>query len=400
MVQKIDSRVRVVILINELLRGGAQRIVLDIVRTIDRDRFAIVVVCLKSEKNFQADSATVRNDMAQAGIPVVDLGGGPFFRFKDALVLYHYLKESRPEILHTFLPYAGILGRLVAPWAGVRSVISVQCNLPVAYDRKTFILDKITLPLATAWVGATEGIERSYGGSSEIFSENSWEKGRRHFTIVAGVDLPVFDRTLACVDRRAKRNEIGIPSEATVVMMIARLISWKGHADLIAAMKLMPPTTHLVLVGWGPLETELRAAVRKDDTTERVHFLGARNDVTELLATADVYVQAHGYAPDGKIWMGPNTSQMEACAALVPSVSTAVPLIESLIEDGKTGRLAQPNNPEDLARRIMEVCEDPVTAREQAKEARKRVEERYSVAAMVRTYQDVYEKLIQSHGKK
>ena len=57
----------------------------------------------------------------------------------------------------------------------------------------------------------------------------------------------------------------------------------------------------------------------------------------ELLKTADVYIQAHSRATDGSIWMGPNTSQMEACAASIPSVSTAVPLIESLIEDGVTG---------------------------------------------------------------
>jgi glycosyltransferase involved in cell wall biosynthesis len=389
-----NAKIQVVILINELLRGGAQRIVLDIARNIDRKRFALQVVYLKAGTNFAPDAQTVLGELEASGTPVTCLSGGPHFSFAEAIRLYRFLRRERPHVLQTFLPYAGILGRIIGRLARVPHIISVQCNLPIAYTKKNYWLDKLTLPFAETWIGATEGIEQSYGDSVEPFTREAWQKGRRHFTIVAGVDLPVFDAKIAKTDRNAKRRELGIAKTDTLIMMTARLISWKGHADLIRAMQFLPLSTHLALVGWGPLEAELKAQAEKEGTSKRIHFLSSRNDVIELLAAADIYVQAHSYAADGSVWKGPNTSQMEACAARVPSVSTAVPLIETLIEDGVTGILAQPNDPRDLARAILFLYEHPDNAQRLAQAARKRVEERFSLASMIHSYEGLYEAMI------
>ena len=135
----------------------------------------------------------------------------------------------------------------------------------------------------------------------------------------------------------------------------------------------------------------MKFQTKKEGVDKRVHFLGSRSDHIELLKAADIYVQAHNYTAEGNVWKGPNTSQMEACAAGVPSVSTAVPLIDTLIEDGVTGILARPNDPFDLARAITFLCEHPDDARRFAQAARVRVEERYSVSKMVNAYEELYE---------
>lgn len=389
-----NAPIRIVILINELLRGGAQRIVLDIAQNIDRKRFALQVVYLKADTNFSRDAQTVLSELEASGIPAVCLSGGPHFSFTEAIRLYTFLRRERPHILQTFLPYAGILSRIVGRLARVPHITSVQCNLPAAYDARTYWLDKLTLPFAETWTGATEGIEQSYGGSVEPFTRKAFQGGRKHFTVVAGVNLPLFDTQIAKVDREAKRREIGIAKADTLVMMTARLISWKGHTDLVGAMQFLPVSMHLALVGWGPLEAELKAKAEKEGTAGRIHFLGSRNDVIELLATADIYVQAHGYAADGSVWNGPNTSQMEACAAHVPSVSTVVPLIETLIEDGVTGILARPNDSTDLARAILFLHEHPNDAQRMAEAARKRVEEHYSLTSMIHSYESLYEAMV------
>ncbi len=85
---------------------------------------------------------------------------------------------------------------------------------------------------------------------------------------------------------------------------------------------------------------------------------------------------------------------MEACAAGVPSVSTSVPLIESLIEDGVTGKLGRPNDPKDLARALEYMLSHREEAQEMARRARLRVEERFSVAAMVQSYAALYKAMI------
>lgn len=400
MTENLDQRIRVVILINELLRGGAQRIVLDIAQNIDRKHFALQIIYLKADTNSTSDAQTVLGDLKASGISTTCLFGGPRFSFAEAVQLYKFLRREKPQVLQTFLPYAGVLGRFIGHLARVPHIISVQCNLPIAYDAKTYWLDKQTLPLAEVWTGASEGIELSYGGSSEPFTHEAWQQGRRHFTIVAGVDLPVFDARVAKVDREAKRREIGISADNTLIMMTARMVSWKGHTDLIGAMQFLPSSMHLALVGWGSLEEELKTKAEKEGTSRRIHFLGSRSDNAELLATADIYVQAHNYAADGSVWKGPNTSQMEACAAHVPSVSTAVPLIETLIEDGVTGILARPNDPHDLARAITFLYEHPDDAHRLAEAARRRIEERYSVAKMVSAYEAVYQNLAMASDTK
>lgn len=410
------------ILVNELLRGGAQRIIYDIARTIDKDRYDLHIVYLKGHQVFDANTKSLLEEVISTGVRITPIDGGRKFSYREFDAVRKLLVAEEPDMLHTFLPYAGIIGRVAGRLAGVRSIVSTQCNLPLAYTAKVYWLDRLTLPLASAWTGATEGIEDAYGGSIAYVGEELWKKGRRHYTIVGGVDLSHLEQTLARTDRKAKRRTLELPEDAVVLMMVARLISWKGHQALIEAMQYLDPKAHLVLVGWGPLEGELKAQAARLGVESRVHFLGARSDVYELLAIADVYIQSHEYAPTGEkrilaaaqdlaryfwnkvnkkypqgvqhrygeVWKGPNLSQVEACAAGVPSVSTNVPLIEYLIEDGVTGTLAEPNNPQDLARAITWVIEHPEEAKVLAVEAKKRVEERYTVASMVRQYEALY----------
>lgn len=383
-------RVKICILVNELLPGGAQRIVLDIAKNVDRERFDLVVVQLKSHTHFGAVPNLVQ-DFDAIGARVVSIEGGRRIGLRELYRLYRLLRREQPSIVHTFLPYAGIVGRVISRLAGIRTVISTQCNLPVAYTRFVYWLDRWTLYLASTWVGATEGIEMAYSGSFESFSLKSWQTGRRHFTIVAGVDIPSFDARLQRADRNALRQALGISDSEILILMIARLVSWKGHKDLLASLVHLPPSVHISLVGWGPLEKELRSQAESLGCSERVHFLLARPDVPELLAASDIYAQTHGHAPDGSIWQGPNTSQMEACAARVPSVSTRVPLIERLIEDGVTGKLAEPDNPRSIAEALSYLMQHPDDARIFAAAARARVEERYSIENMVRLYENLYE---------
>lgn len=384
-----SKTISVVIIVNELLRGGAQRIILDIARGIDKRQFSITVTYLKSHKNFGEKAATLEEEFRRANVRVISLEGAQKFSFLDLLKLIRFLRDERPDIVHTFLPYAGTLGRIAARIARVPRIMSTQCNVRVAYGFKGYWYDRITLVLAHAWTAATEGIELEYGGSAAPFSRGSWALGRRHFSISAGVDLSAFDARIAACDKNAKRAEIGIPKDVPLVMMTARLISWKGPTDLVEAMRYVP-RAHLIIVGWGPLQKRLAKQARDNGSGERVHLLGARSDVAELLAAADVYVQAHNRSADGDIWAGPNLSQIEACAAKIPSVSTRVPLIECLIEDGITGKLAEPNNPRSLAAAIQWVIDHPKEARAMALAARERVRERYTVEHMVNQYAGMY----------
>lgn len=386
---------RVLIVINELLRGGAQRIVADVAKGLDRAEYELSVLHLKSHRNFGA-APTLEEEIRATGTHVLSLEGAPRASLREFFALVALMRREKPDIVHTFLPYAGTLGRIAARLAGVPCVISTQCNTRVAYGFFGFWADRLTLVFASAWVAASRGIELTYARDAATFSAQLWKEGRRHFTVAAGVDLPAFDARVAATSKEEKRREIGVPSNVPLVMMTARLLNWKGPTDVVEAVERIP-NAHLALIGWGPLEGALRSYAEIHGFPERLHVLGARADIPELLAAADIYVQAHRRSADGTIWMGPNTAQMEACAAKVPSVSTKVPLIEDLIEDGVTGKLAAPNDAADIRRAIRELLADPEAAARLVARARARVEERFSTESMVRTHEMLYIRLTDSY---
>lgn len=383
----------IVIIVNELLRGGAQRIILDIASRIDKTKFSLHVVFLKSERIFPAETKTVLDEILQTGARVTSIGGEQRFTRNEFKRLVAFLRRERPAIVHTYLPYAGTVGRVAARMAGIKHIISTQCNLPVAYTKRVYWLDRLTLPLAHAWTGATEGIEQHYGGSTAPFTREAWDQGRRHFTIVAGVDTAKITAVRTATDRTKKRNELGIPLDVPLALMTARLISWKGHEELIAAMAKVP-RAHLMLAGWGPLEAQLREQATALGIADRIHFLGARTDVYELLAAADLYIQTFSRDAKGNQWIGPNTSVIEAAAAGVPVVATRVPLIESLIEHEQTGFLANEQDPDDLAAQINRMIESPQDAARMSIAAQQRAIERYSLDRMVEQTEGLYTALL------
>lgn len=384
------SKKKIVIIVNELLRGGAQRIILDIAKKIDHNEFDLHVVTLKAENVFPPESKTLLSDLLKTGTKVTMIDGRQRVSFGEFLRLVRFLKREKPDVVHTFLPYAGTVGRIASRVVGIKNIISTQCNLPVAYSKKVYWLDKLTLPLAKVWVGATEGIEFHYGRSSEYYTNDLWKKGRRHFSIVAGVDLEKIEQVVKNCNRKEKRRAIGVTEQDKLVLMTARLISWKGHREVINAMKLLPEDYHVAFAGWGPLESDFKLLAKKLGLDKRVHFLGVRDDIYELLAAADFYIQAFSRLKNGDIWVGPNTSLIEAAAAGVPIVCTSVPLIDKLIEDCVTGKLTKIDVPESYATALEWFSNHHGLIPQMTQLARDRVRDHYSVETMVNQFERLY----------
>lgn len=391
------EKIKVVIIVNELLRGGAQRMILDAVQNYSRDTFDILVVTLKACADHGSGEETIRAEVEAGGTRVVEINGGQRFSFSEFYRLFRFLKEEKPDIVHTYLPYAGTIGRVAGRLSGVKAIISTQCNLPSAYSKKVYWLDLLTLPLAHKWTAATEGIESEYGKTVAYVSENLLREGRRHFSVVAGVNLEKLQKLKDGFDRVAKRTELGLTDTDIAVMMTARLISWKGHAHFVDAIQYVPKNVKVFFVGWGPLEKQLKK--QRDDLglTEQIAFLGSRNDVPELLLAMDIYAQTHVKSADGKIWVGPNTAQMEACAAGVPSISSAVPQVDFLIQDKITGLLYTPGDSSALAKAIVYMVEHKEKALKMAFEARKVVESKYTARAMTCAYELLYAYMAQKN---
>jgi glycosyltransferase involved in cell wall biosynthesis len=209
----------------------------------------------------------------------------------------------------------------------------------------------------------------------------------RHRVQVAHNGLPEL-RHVTREELESLRAHLGIPGEARIVSIVARMRIEKGHRTLISALDLLPSRTiipiHLVIVGTGPYESEIREFAAAARTRDRVHFVGDHFDVAPWFRLSDVIA---------------NPSDRDACplavieamSAVRTIVATQVGGVPELIEQGTSGLLVEPSDPSALADAIASVVASPELARALATGARKRYEEHFSIAAMVRRFREIYE---------
>lgn len=181
------------------------------------------------------------------------------------------------------------------------------------------------------------------------------------------------------------RVDLGLDLADRTVIAIGRLVEHKGAMDLVRAFDLVRnrlPGTKLVLVGQGPAFRDIRAEVAARDLSGCVFLLGERWDVERLLALADCFVLPSHYE-------GMSTAMLEAMAAGVPVVATAVSGAPEVITDGETGLLVPAADPEALAMAICKALEGGGRDSALARNARRVVATHHRFDRMVDSVEDL-----------
>src|SRR5262249_26429787 len=190
--------------------------------------------------------------------------------------------------------------------------------------------------------------------------------------------------------RAAIRHELAIDDTDVLVGMVARLDPIKGHRffiDAVAEVLRVHPDAHFVLIGDGPLRSEIKERLEKARLRDRVHLLGDRSDVSRLISGLDLLVLS-------SLHEGLPNAVMEAMAAGVPVVATAVGGTKELITDGETGFLAPAADSHALARQINLALKKSDTRSQITAAARKRIEAEYGMERMVNSVERLYDELL------
>jgi glycosyltransferase involved in cell wall biosynthesis len=211
--------------------------------------------------------------------------------------------------------------------------------------------------------------------------------------IYSGTDLGRFHPG---VDGRCIRAELGLDPAHRLVTQIG-IRSWRGNDDVLEAMARVchaAPHARLLFVGAPPARVlSLRDRAFRRGIGDRVHVLGHREDIPEILAASDLVVDA-SYAG-----LGLTGSLREALAVETPVVGTDLEGHPELILEGETGLLVPPRNPDALAQAILRVLENPTLAKALARAGRKRVEAHFSMAQKVQRTEALYERLRAASGR-
>jgi glycosyltransferase involved in cell wall biosynthesis len=203
--------------------------------------------------------------------------------------------------------------------------------------------------------------------------------------IATGVDLARFNPQI----EGTLHKELGIAPNVPLVGMISVLRSWKGHATFLdAAALLLRDSTRpvrFVIAGDGPGRDELAAKIAQEPWKNRVTLLGHRADVPNILASLNVLVlPSHAHEGIPQIIL-----QAQAMSRAV--VATTIGGIPEVVEDGATGLLVPPRDPEALAQNIASLLDDPSLAARLGQTARAAIEKNHSLDAMGETLLALYD---------
>ena len=303
----------------------------------------------------------------------------------------HELLKNPPSVLLTFLHQANMVGRLAAMRAGVKTVV---CGVRVADRRWSVrIPEALTKHRVTHYVAVSKSV-------SKIHCDICGVAPQSMTAIYNGVDLQAI-QTAAPVPRR----EIHCRENDQVILCVGRLTHQKSPLDVVQAfntLRELDPIGHqhrkLVFVGDGPLKPALDNLIRKLQLQEHVYLLGWRPDVVSIMKSATVLVLASK-------WEGLPNVILEAQAAGLPVVASAVDGSREVIEDGVTGLLFPAGNFQRLAEVLQKLMGHNAASILLADELRMRlstkaradVESRFSWTTCVAEYDALLRNLVHPH---
>jgi glycosyltransferase involved in cell wall biosynthesis len=196
-------------------------------------------------------------------------------------------------------------------------------------------------------------------------------------------------------DKGDARKALGVSvNAAPVLVATGRLAEQKGHHYLLKAASLLSrqfPFLEVVLAGDGPLRGELEAASIAMGLGKRIKFVGHQSDVRPILVAADVFVLP-------SLWEAMPFGLLEAMACGVPAVATEIDGVPEVVRDGVTGALVRAHDAHALAAGICRLLMRPDRGRALADEARRQIDQRYSIDSMADATRRTYWRLLGGIG--
>lgn len=363
----------IVHVVDSLELGGLERVVTDLAIEQAAHGHRVVVFSIAGGGSFEAD-------LDAAGVRVVVAGKRHTFDIGVLRALRGAAACCDADVIHThnFVPnyYAALA--LIWPLRRRPVLVNTCHNMGSRLaNRRLRWLYRLSL-LRTARV-AMVGMQ-----VRERFVDRGIVSAERSAVVLNGI--PTKRYASGPTARAAARAVLDVAPDAMLIGSVGRLVALKNHRlllDLMPALAATCPAIQLAIVGDGPLRAELESIADTLGISDRVHFLGARNDVAQLLPAFDIFALP-------SLTEGLSIALLEACAAGLAIVATEVGGNPEIITDGHTGRLV-PSDDRDATRAVMEdlIGDHGLRAR-LGTAAQDWVRENGSIEAMRRSHDDLY----------
>jgi glycosyltransferase involved in cell wall biosynthesis len=374
-----NAKLRVLTLVDGIgTFGGGERFARQLTTHLDRSRFE-TTFCVTRWKPMPEDGAALQ-DLHDNDIAVLGLERSSRIQLKPWRQLATYMREWRPDVLHSHKFGSNVWGALLAPRAGVPVFVAHEQTW--SYRGKPYRrwLDRnLIARRADAFIAVSQEDRRRM-----IEVEGVPERLTR--LLHNGIPAPP-----APDPDRDMRAELGISRDEQVVGVVAVIRPQKSLDVLLRAVRLLRDdfsNLRVLIVGSGDEkeETRLQGIASQLGLSEIVSFLGARADVADLVRIFDVATLSSDFE-------GTPLAVMEYMEAAKPVVATGVGGVPDIVVPGETGLLVEPQDPKALAAAVAELLRDPELALRMGTAGRERRRQEFSIEAAARKVEALYEEL-------
>jgi glycosyltransferase involved in cell wall biosynthesis len=373
--------IRITHCIGSMRRGGAEGQLAELIARLPPEQFRQSLVLLQG-------GGPLLDRVSSSGCEVVELGyvmryrrfdprfylalGGTLLRF------IRHLRRFRPHIVHGWLFWANIIAVVAARLSGVGIVVTSRLQLGLFKDQRRYhqFIENVCNRFTTRVLANAEAVRRD-ALAREVLEVD------RTIVVYNGVDVDGY----ASGDRASARTDLGLRDDDVVALVLANLHPYKGHSDVIEAMKVMggfSPQLKCVFAGRDAgEETRLRISVEQAGLSSRIVFAGERGDVPQCLAASDMLV--HPSRQEGF----PNAI-LEAMAAGKPVVAYDVGGCREAVIHNETGLLVAANDVDGLSAAMQRLYADPELRLRLGRAGAERARTRFSISRMIERMQHFY----------
>lgn len=382
------------VVVGDLDVGGTARHLTRVLPYLNRNHFQVTVYTL-THKGILAPL------LERAGVSVIEpWGGSKIHRHLPRCVrlvallpltvlrLTLLMRRLRPDVVHFFLPMAYLIGGICAFLTGTRCRVMSRRSLSTYQESHPFLarMERRLHRSMCALLGNSKAVLR------ELREEGVSEE--KLGLIYNGIDASPFLKKTTRQDLLPAQN---VGDATLVFILVANLIHYKGHANLLRAFgqvrDRLPEKWVLLCIGRddGIGETLMDHA-RANHVFGHVRWLGPRADTAQLLMSSDIGLLCSDQE-------GFSNSILEGMAAGLPMVVTDVGGNGEAVLDGETGFVVPPQNPASLGDAILKLAGDPALRQRMGAAGRERIANKFSIESCVQAYVQLYDGLIEGKAK-
>jgi sugar transferase (PEP-CTERM/EpsH1 system associated) len=375
-----DGRPLIAHVIHRLDVGGMENGLVNLINRLPADRYRHAIVSL-------SDSTDFARRISRDEVPIVNLSKKPGHDIGLHSRLFRAFRSLRPAVVHTrnlaAIEAVAAAAAAMVPYR-VHGEHGRDVQDPEGTIRRYRLLRKTLSPLVHRFIALSRDLERYLLGTVGI-------PAAKVVRITNGVDLEAF-RPEAGREGSILEGAPFDPSGRVVIGSVTRMQEVKDPITLARAFVRLVQKGYgskacLLLVGDGPLLEDVRRVLSEADAHRHAWLVGERDDVASVLRSFDLFALSSRVE-------GISNTILEAMASGLPVVATGVGGNAELVENGVTGTLVPPRDPETLAAVLARYVDDEKLRREQGRAGRERAEKEFCLDGMIARYSEVYDGLL------